>query len=200
MIRKHENKKSAIIVLHEIYGINSFIEEICTYYKMQGYDVFCPDMIQGKRFSYLDAQKAYQYFYSHNGLEYYIEVLDLVSNLKKTYDKVFIHGFSVGATVAWRCCGSPLCDGIICCYGSRIRDYIMLQPLNPVLLVFAKHDSFDVETIAAKLHEKPNIELHILQASHGFMDPYSDCFNKEQTGIAIMYIHQFLNKLLELKA
>jgi len=195
MVRKSENHKIAVIVLHEIYGINNFIEEICIDYKMQGYDVFCPDMIQGKHFSYSDAAEAYHYFYNHNRLEYYKEIEDLVSKLKNTYNKVFIHGFSVGATIAWRCCEHPNCDGIICCYGSRIRDYMELQPLSPVLLLFARHDSFDVEIVAEQLNGKSNIELHVLQASHGFMDPYSNCFDMEQNQIAKMYIHRFFDKI-----
>ena len=62
------------------------------------------------------------------------------------------------------------------------------------MLLFAKNDSFDVENIAEKLSEKQNIEIYVLQASHGFMDHYSDYFNKEQTQIAKMYIEQFLNR------
>jgi dienelactone hydrolase len=192
MIRKTSNNKNAVIILHEIYGINSFIEEICTGYKVQGFDVFCPDMIQRERFLYPEAAEAYQYFMRNNGFEYYKEIEALISKLKLTYDKVFIIGFSVGATIAWRCCEHHNCDGIICCYGSRIREYMSLQPSNSVLLLFAKHDSFDVEIVAEQLGGKPNVDLLILQASHGFMDRYSNCFNKEQAQIAKMYIRQFL--------
>ncbi|BCJ98553.1 dienelactone hydrolase family protein [Anaerocolumna chitinilytica] len=196
MIRKASNKKNAVIILHEIYGINSFIEGICNDYKLQGFDVFCPDMIHRERFLYSEAAQAYQYFLNNKGFEYYKGIEELVSELKLTYDKVFIIGFSVGATIAWRCCEQTNCDGIICCYGSRIREYMSLQPSNPVLLLFAKHDSFEVEIVAEQLGGKPNVDLHILQASHGFMDCYSDRFNKEQTQIAKMYIRHFLNSLL----
>jgi dienelactone hydrolase len=153
-------------------------------------------MIHRERFLYSEAAQAYQYFLNNKGFEYYKGIEELVSELKLTYDKVFIIGFSVGATIAWRCCEQTNCDGIICCYGSRIREYMSLQPSNPVLLLFAKHDSFEVEIVAEQLGGKPNVDLHILQASHGFMDCYSDRFNKEQTQIAKMYIRHFLNSLL----
>lgn len=45
MIKKISNNKSAVIILHEIYGANNFIEDICSEYHMQGFDVFCPDMV-----------------------------------------------------------------------------------------------------------------------------------------------------------
>lgn len=194
MIRKTSDNKKAIIILHEIYGINNFILEICNYYKEQGFDVFCPNMIQRKCFLYSEVEEAYQYFFNSNGFGYYKKIEDLISKLKLTYDKVFIIGFSVGATIAWRCCEYPDCDGIICCYGSRIREYMSLQPSNHMLLLFAEHDSFDVDIVIEQLKEKANIDLHILPASHGFMDHYSNCFNKEQAEMAEMHIRQFLNK------
>jgi len=192
--KKRSNNKYALVVLHEIYGINKFILEICNDYKIQGFDVFCPDMIQGKSFLYSEVAEAYQNFLNNTGFGYYKKIEELILKLKLTYEKVFIIGFSVGATIAWRCCEYSNCDGIICCYGSRIRDYMSFKPSKKVLLLFAKNDSFDVENIAEKLSEKQNIEIYVLQASHGFMDHYSDYFNKEQTQIAKMYIEQFLNR------
>lgn len=196
MYRKTCNNKNAVIILHEIYGINCYIEEICTEYNLQGFDVFCPDIIQRERFLYSEKTEAYQHFINNKGFEYYKVIEDLISKLKLIYDKVYIIGFSVGATIAWRCSEHPKCDGIVCCYGSRIRDYIELQPLCPVLLLFAKQDSFDVEYVAEQLAGKKNIDIHILQASHGFMDHYSDCFNKEQAQISKMCIREFLNRNL----
>ncbi|MPN09619.1 hypothetical protein SDC9_156910 [bioreactor metagenome] len=154
--------------------------------------MFCPDIIQRERFLYSEKTEAYQHFIKNNGFEYYKEIEDLIAKLKLIYDKVFIVGFSVGATIAWRCCEHPKCDGIVCCYGSRILDYIELQPSCPVLLLFAEQDSFDVEKVSEHLAGKTNIDLHILHASHGFMDHYSDCFNKEQSQISKTCIRQFI--------
>ena len=196
MIIKASQNKNAVIILHEIYGINSFMEEICTEYHRQGFDVFCPDMIKREHFLYSEMTEAYQHFFNNKGLEVYKEMEDLISKLKLTYDKVFMIGFSVGATIAWRCCEYPDCDGMICCYGSRIREYTSLQPSKPALLLFANQDSFDIERVVEQLTGKPNLELHVLQAGHGFMDHYSNCFNKEQAQIAKKYIRQFIDKLL----
>lgn len=40
--------KKAIIVLHEIYGINNFISTQCLWYEHMGFDVLCPNMIERK--------------------------------------------------------------------------------------------------------------------------------------------------------
>ena len=53
---------NVIIVLHEIYGKNSFIEEECKKYENLGFDVYCPDFYEGKVFSYIETDIAYSYF------------------------------------------------------------------------------------------------------------------------------------------
>lgn len=110
------------------------------------------------------------------------------------YEKAFIIGFSVGAAIAWRCCENIKCDGIICCYGSRIRDYLQLQPCCPVLLLFAGQDSFDVDKVIDELHGKSNVEIHKVKASHGFMDHYSTYFNREQAEISRALIYNFFSR------
>ncbi|NCC15561.1 MAG: hydrolase [Clostridia bacterium] len=194
MIEKISNHKNALIILHEIYGTNRFMEEVCSAYHMQGFDVFCPEMLQRKCFSYSEASEAYHYFTNKIGFDYDKKIEQFVEKIKPAYDKVFILGFSVGATIAWRCCENVNCDGIICCYGSRIRDDLLLQPCCPALLLFATQDSFDVDSVISKLRGTSNVEVHKLKASHGFMDPYSKCFNTEQAQIAKEYIRGFFTK------
>lgn len=57
MIKITKNYKNAIIILHEIYGVNRFIETISLEYHIQGFDVYCPDMLQNKLFYILSLQK-----------------------------------------------------------------------------------------------------------------------------------------------
>jgi len=194
IVKKSSNNRKALIVLHEIYGINRFTEDICDGYNVQGFDIFCPDMLNGNRFLYTEASRAYDSFIDEVGFDYYGEIEQLLERLKITYDKVFIIGFSVGATIAWRCCDNAKSDGIICCYGSRIRDYLSLQPSCPVLLLFAEQDSFDVGNIVEQILEKRNVEVHKLKASHGFMDQYSDNFNGEEAQAAQGRIRDFLEE------
>ncbi len=58
----------AIVVLHEIYGINSFIEDVCQKYYKYGYDVFCPELLGEKEFSIFKVQEAYDFFINNVGL------------------------------------------------------------------------------------------------------------------------------------
>ena len=194
MDEKCEKNKQAIIILHEIYGVNEFIKAQCQKFTKASYDVFCPNMIDKPPFSYDESKEAYDLFKKNVGFEGYKEVNDLVNQLKDNYDHVFILGFSVGATIAWRCCENSLCSGIVACYGSRIRDYTNLTPYCPTLLLFAKEDSFDVNALVCQLREKHHLSIIEVDAQHGFMDSYSEYYNIQQSKYAEESIVNFLSQ------
>ncbi|MBN7773600.1 dienelactone hydrolase family protein [Clostridium aminobutyricum] len=197
MIQKINHNKTAVVILHEIYGVNPFMEEVCSAYHRQGLDVFCPDLLSRKYFLYSEAEEAYRFFIDKVGFDIYREVERMAAQLKRNYEKVFIIGFSAGATIAWRCCEKAKVEGIICHYGSRIRDYLGVQPACPVLLLFAEKDSFDVDSTIEQLREKPDVQLHKLNARHGFMDSYSQHFDREQAEQSKAYIREFFQSISE---
>lgn len=180
IVKYENNSEAAIIVLHEIYGRNAFIKEVCEEYYQDGFDVYCPNLLGvNKIFSYEEASGAYSYFINEIGFDVYSDILSLIQNLKEHYKKVIVVGFSIGATIAWRCCESSYCDAIITCYGSRIRDYTSLEPKCPTLLMFAEQDSFDVNSLCEQLGNKPNTEIVRINAQHGFLDQYSKHYDQE---------------------
>ena len=192
MDKKVESRKEAMIVLHEIYGVNDFIQAQCEKFRQLGYDVFCPNLIDRSPFSYEKSEEAYDFFKKNINFEVYKKVNESISKLKDTYDQVFIMGFSVGATIAWRCCENPSCSGIIACYGSRIRDYAGLTPACPMLLLFARENSFDVHTLVYQIQGKPHLKILEFDAEHGFMDTNSKHFNFQQSKRAEKSIARFL--------
>lgn len=194
MKNKYKNNQKAIIILHEIYGVNEFINSQCQKYKESGYDIICPNIIHRPPFLYEEATQAYEFFTKKIGFDVYKKVSDLVVQLKESYSQVFILGFSIGATIAFLCCENPLCSGIIACYGSRIRDYTTLNPACPTLLLFAKKDTFDVGKLVHKLQNKQNLSMLEFDGEHGFLDSFSSHYNPQQTKLAEGAIAEFLWK------
>lgn len=126
------------------------------------------------------------------GFDVYKEISMMVNKLKQKHYNVFILGFSVGATIAWRCCENSLCSGIVACYGSRIRDYTYLTPPSPTLLLFAKEDSFDVHSVVCQLQDKQHLSIIECDAKHGFLDSFSERFNFQQSKRAEELITEFI--------
>lgn len=82
MIKIIKNNRKAIVILHEIYGTNRFIEDVCAEYHMLEFDVFCPDMLRQKCFFYSEASEAYHYFINEIGFDFYKEIEQLVELLQ----------------------------------------------------------------------------------------------------------------------
>lgn len=192
-----KNKSDAlIIVLHEIYGINQYMKNICKSLAEKGFDVLCPNLLQEDRyFDYSEENIAYHQFMENVGFTRASEqVKHSLRDLKEQYKKVFMEGFSVGATVAWLCTEDECVDGMVGYYGSRIRDYDNIEPKCPALLFFPeKEQSFHVDELISRLKRK-NIEIHQLEGQHGFSDPYSPHFNETSAQKAFTKMVDFFRK------
>lgn len=172
--------KKVVLLLHEIYGINANIKQKCNALHELGFDVYCPNLLsQDKIYSYQEEEKAYSDFIACIGFSQACQnALITYKDLESRYDKVFIVGYSIGATIAWMMSEYVHSAGIVCFYGSRIRDYTDIIPLSPMFIFFASNEKFNVEALVKEIEEKKNIEvLEMYKGYHGFADPYCHQFN-----------------------
>ena len=207
MIKINKKSDQLIIVVHEIYGINQHIVDFCELLSEQNFDVICPNLLdQETPFHYSQEEDAYRNFMNNvgfrNGLH---KVKNILVANQDAYSKIFIIGFSVGATLAWLSSEEECIDGIVGYYGSRIRDYVNINPKCRALLFFPKEEkSFKVDEFVSKLH-KPNIDVHKCNGEHGFSDPYSIKYNEKSAQHALketlhlnLYCVQIENGLVRL--
>ncbi len=185
-------KELALVLLPEIYGCNAFMEDVKTSYQQRGIDVFCPNLWLRAPFGYEEGQAAYTYFQQHIGFGAYRDVDYLLEELQAAYDRVVVLGFSVGGTLAWRCSALGHVDGVIACYGSRIRDYLEVEPRCATLLLFAQQDSFDMAAVVRSLKGKKNVQTRMFPARHGFFDPHGNTGDKVQAEAGWQCIEEFL--------
>jgi len=192
------NSDSVIIVLHEIYGINQHIQMVCEKFSNNGYDIICPNLIElAEPFNYDLEEEAYKYFINNIGFYSAVQqVKQVIIKAKKQYRNIYLLGYSVGATIAWLCSGEEnICNGIIGYYGSRIRDYMNINPKCPVLLIFpTEENSFNVEELVNCL-EKRNINVYMLNGKHGFSNPFSKNYCAHSFEKAEKLVDSFLKKI-----
>lgn len=198
MISYSGNSDSVIIVLHEIYGINKHMQQVCGYYNLAGLDVICPDLLNlSQPFDYAHQEDAYEYFMKNVGFnQAYQQAKGLMLQVRLKYKHVFILGFSIGATIAWMGSeGDISCDGIIGYYGSRIRDFLYITPKYKTLLIFPdKESSFNVNNLVCTLKEKVNVNACMLSGSHGFSDQFSPNYNEESNREAQKIVNDFIKQ------
>lgn len=183
MISINQNSTTAIIVVHEIYGLNHHMNDFCKMLARQGFDVFCPDLLQrGSPYEYSEEQAAYVNFVEKIGFTHSTSVIRrLIDEIRNQYKYVFVIGFSVGATVAWVCSSDARIDGIVGYYGSRIRDFLEITPHCPVLLYYGQSEkSVDVDQLTEVLQHNENITIQRFDGEHGFADLYSPKYDESE--------------------
>lgn len=196
MINLHIKSDTLIIVVHEIYGINQHINHICHSLSEQGFDVICPNLLrQEAAYDYSQEEVAYLNFMETIGFNNaYDKIKSILLEIEGKYKKIYIIGFSVGATIAWLCSQEECLDGIVGYYGSRIRNYIEIDPQCPAMLFFPeKEQSFNVDELISCLEEK-NIKIHKFNGQHGFSDPYSSKYNVKSAQLAFSKMVDFFLK------
>jgi dienelactone hydrolase len=196
-----EKYDMAIILVHEIYGVNEHMQYMKKRLSKLGIDIVCPNLLHNDiSYSYAEEEHAYKNFIQNIGFENgVLQINQVILNLKRQYRNVGVIGFSVGATIAWLCERNNICDFIIGCYGSRIRNYIEVKPACPTLLIFANEEkSFDVPKLVYMLEEKRYslLEIKRFDGSHGFMNPFSSHYNKFSANQALQHINKFIQKQL----
>ena len=196
-------QKIALLLLHEIYGVNQHMEHVIRTFSSSTIDVICPNLLyRSLPFHYDEESEAYLYFIKNVGFQQgKLQIEDMLTELRNNYTYVGILGFSVGATIAWLCSEDSRIDFVIGCYGSRIRDYTNIVPKCRTLLLFpANETSFSVSTLIESLQSKGHSRLHIkqLNGEHGFLDPFSKAYNEEAANQGYEMIRSFLKNITEM--
>ncbi|MGE7021735.1 dienelactone hydrolase family protein [Solibacillus cecembensis] len=186
-----QNSKQCVILLHEIYGVNKHIKHYAHAFYQRGFDVYVPDLLQKTTpFSYDEEELAYQNFMTNVGFEKaQNEVNALIHQLSSKYSHIRIVGFSIGATIAWLCSNNPSVHKVVSFYGSRIRQYTKVVPNAETILIFGTQEkSFNPIDLEEKLSSYPNVLVKIVDAAHGFADPYSSKYDEQITHNLLPYL------------
>ena len=190
----------AIVLAHEIYGVNKHMEYMQKRLSKLGIDVICPNLLHRETpFTYAEEALAYQDFIQNIGFEYGVQhVNQVITKLKQRYQKVGVVGFSVGATIAWLCSENKMCDFVVGCYGSRIRNHTDIDPACPTLLIFPTEErAFDVHILVETLKKKEykDLKLKSFPGVHGFIDSFSQNYHEVSANKALQCIDEFLQNL-----
>ena len=155
--KRNEKLNKAILLIHEIYGVNDHMKFVKQELSKLEADIICPNLLsRDVPYRYEEEDMAYQNFVQNIGIdEGSRQINNMLTQLKQEYEEVGVIGFSVGATISWLCSENNLCDFVIGCYGSRIRDYINRRPVCPTLLIFpAEEQTFNVDSLINSLEQK----------------------------------------------
>ena len=194
--------KGGVIVVQEIFGVNSHIRADTDRFAKAGYAALAPAMFDR-------IQKNVDLGYDAAGIEAgrgivtQVNWADVEKDLRaasdalKQYGKVGLVGYCWGGSVAWvstiRDCGVDCASGY---YGGRVVDFVAETPKVPVILHFGDKDKgipiADVEKIKAA---HPAVPVYrYAEADHGFHCDQRASYHAESDKISTTRTMDFFQK------
>jgi carboxymethylenebutenolidase len=177
--------KGGIVVIQEIFGVNHHVRNLCDRFAAQGYAAVAPAVFDR-------VQPNFECGYTGAEIEHartFLAKIDWTAMLRDTAaaidaakgaGKVGIVGYCMGGSVAFL--AACKLDGLACAvgyYGGTIAKNADQKPKVPTLLHFGDQDHSipmsDVEIVKTK---RPDCEIHVYHAGHGFSCDERASFNE----------------------
>lgn len=166
--------RGAVVIVQEIFGVNSHIRAVTDAYAAQGYTAIAPALFDRLR---RGIDLGYTAETMQEGIGYMMQIkpgqfladVGAAINAVKGSGKVGIAGYCWGGTVAWlAACELPVVAASSY-YGGGIAKLLEHRPKRPVIYHFGDKDAHipltDVDKIKAA---HPAGVFHVYPADHGF--------------------------------
>lgn len=176
------NPKGAVVVIQEIFGVNSHIRQVADGYAAQGYVAVAPAAFQrvkpGVELGYTDADMGEGF-----GYKTAVEALPapgVMQDIQAAIDhaamvsggKVGIVGYCWGGLLTWRAaCTLTGLSAAVPYYGGGVTTEAEAarQTKVPVLAHFAEEDKWiPMDSVEAFKKAHPEVQVHTYAAHHGF--------------------------------
>ena len=194
-----DTPKGAIVVLQEIFGVNSHIQAVTDGYAAQGYLAIAPSTFHRIK---ADVNLGYSADDVNTGkdLKAAAEAIQpqVMQDVQAAVDfalkklpagkRVGVVGYCWGGLLTWR--AASLIQGISAAVpyygaGMTVGAELTRQPQCPVMVHFGNQDaSIPIETVHAFIHEQPKVEVQIYAANHGFNCDQRGAFNTPAAELA----------------
>lgn len=170
-------RHGGLVIVQEIFGVNSHIRDVADGYAAQGYEVLAPALFDrehpGFEVGYDADGVAQGIALSRERHPIALSVADLESCVDALRGKgpVFLTGYCYGGSIAWL--AAARVDGLAAVsayYGRLIPDHADEAPRCPAIAHFGRNDAGipldGVDKVIAAGH--PNVEVFLYEAGHGF--------------------------------
>lgn len=199
--------RGALVVLQEIFGVNSHIRSVADDLAAQGYTVIAPSLFDRIRrgiqlgYSAADLQEGAGYR-SQLTPETSMKDVAAAAAVVRNSGRVGCIGYCWGGTLAYlAACQLPLACAAV--YYGRVVAYLEQKPRCPVLFHYGAEDKSiplaDVEKTRTAVPAPENVYLYE-GAGHGFNCEQRDSYNPQAAALARTRTLEFLARYLTGKA
>lgn len=167
--------KGGVVIVQEIFGVNSHIREVCDGYAKDGFVAIAPAL-----FDRIEPEitLGYQPDDVQQGLKYKMQVIDedalkdIDAAAKAIADagEITVIGYCWGGSLAYlSACRLSSISKAVGYYGGQVVQHIEEEPKGPVILHFGDKDaSIPMSAVEEIKAERPDIPVYVYAAGHGF--------------------------------
>jgi len=193
--------RGGIVLLQEIYGVNTHLRGIADLLADEGYAVIAPALFDR-------AEKGAELDYSEAGAEHGCRLRDAIGWDAPLRDvaaaleelaplgAVGVVGESYGGSLAWRAAARLPIAAAVCGSPGNLADFLAETPHCPVLLHFGTDDPKTPAALRAQARTVPGVTAFDYDAGHAFTCPHRPGFAAEATRAAEIRTLDFLEKHL----
>ena len=194
--------RGALVIVQEIFGVNSHIKKVADGFAADGYVALAPSLFDRVErdfaigYTQADIERGRAVRGKVSLDDMITDVKASVTELAKTGQKIGVVGYCMGGTVAWLSATRiPGLSAAVGYYGGGVADAAEEQPKCPVMLHFGETD----QSIPKEHYEKvmkllPKIPVHVYQAGHGFSCDERGSYHEASARLARERTIEFLRK------
>jgi carboxymethylenebutenolidase len=193
--------RGALVVLQEIFGVNSHIRGVARGYADEGYVAIAPPLFDrlehGVELGYSedDVKRGRELKMASQQALVLQDIAAAIAEGAK-HGKVGIVGYCWGGLMTWlSACKLDGLSAAISYYGAGIPDQAALQPRCPVLMHFGERDHLIAQPqVQAFTQARPEVQVHVYPADHGFNCDQRAAFEPESAALARRRTLDFLQQ------
>ncbi len=185
--------KGAIVVIQEIFGVNTHIQQVVDGYAEQGYTAIAPaifDRVEpGIQLGYTEADmgRGIELAFQQLEMSQTLQDLQCVVNHAGSFGSVGVVGYCFGGLLTYlSACNLTGVKAASSYYGGGIAGALGQQPTCPLIMHFGELDAHipmsDVDKIKAAHSQVP---VYVYDADHGFNCDHRGSYNAKASGLAL---------------
>ena len=184
--------RAGLVVIQEVFGVNSHIREVADGYAGEGYAVVAPQIFDRVE---PDIELGYTEADMGRGIELAFQQLQMPNTLAdlqaavdhaSQHGKVGVVGYCFGGLLTWlSACELERVAAASCYYGGGIAGEAGRAAKCPVIMHFGELDAHIPMSDVDKVREaQPDVPVHVYDADHGFNCDHRGSYDAPSAALA----------------
>ena len=192
--------KGGVVVVQEIFGLNSHIKEVCDGYAKEGFVAIAPALFDRIRpgiflgYSSEDVAEGIKYKTQTTDADA-LQDIDAAAKEIAGVGDIAVIGYCWGGSLAYlSACRLSSIQKAVGYYGGQVAQHVAETPKVPIILHFGDQDgSIPMTAVEAIKAKRPDIPVYVYHAGHGFNCDQRGSYDAGSAKLALQRTLEFIS-------